>query len=565
MPAEAQILFYSDLPDEGGLIEQTLRQVSGSEHVRVASDPKAALDLLANEKFDLVFARSQKGALASTDFLNEVWKANPKSTRFVLADSAPDSEALVRCALGAHQLISTPVDPDGLSAALERANSIKRFVKSERIQLLVSRMRTLPSRPTLYVELMRELRSSNASAGTVGELVSKDLAISAKLIQVANSAFMGLEQQVSEPASAVLQLGLETTASLVLSIEAFARFDKVKPIYFSIDRVWKHSQSVADLARKICQLTGCDPEVSGQAYTAGLLHDIGKLAFAQNFEEDYQRTLKEAEAKALPVYEVEQLVFGGTHADTGAYLLAVWGLPLPIVEAVADHHLPTSQLSGSLSASVILHLAEQLSGSPERADEIVAEYPPELGLAPYADQLRALLDGGTSKPSQPHKVSAVSPNQPKPNPAPRRQKVVRKEDRGGQFKLNQPIVLLALAASVIILVLGGFLFFRKSPPPEAAAPRLKKSEVSATASKAEEKAPVKPPAVASKPVEPETPSPSANLKLQAIMYNGDKSGLIINGVLLHPGDSIEGWRVSSVTAKQAVLEHQGQRQILSLQ
>ena len=76
----------------------------------------------------------------------------------------------------------------------------------------------------LNVELMRELRSSNASAGTVGELVSKDLAISAKLIQVANSAFMGLEQQVSEPAAAVLQLGLETTASLVLSIEAFARF-----------------------------------------------------------------------------------------------------------------------------------------------------------------------------------------------------------------------------------------------------------------------------------------------------------------------------------------------------
>ena len=100
MPAEAQILFYSDLPDEGGLIEQTLRQVSGSEQVRVASDQKAALDLLANEKFDLVFARSQKGALASTDFLNEVWKVNPKSTRFVLADSAPDSEALVRCALG---------------------------------------------------------------------------------------------------------------------------------------------------------------------------------------------------------------------------------------------------------------------------------------------------------------------------------------------------------------------------------------------------------------------------------------------------------------------------------
>src|SRR4029079_15998925 len=99
-------------------------------------------------------------------------------------------------------------------------------------------------------------------------------------------------------------------------------------------------------------------EGAAQACTEATRNEMGILAFAQNFEEDYQRTLKEAEAKALPVYEVEQLVFGGTHADTGAYLLAVWGLPLPIVEAVADHHLPTSQLTGSLSASVILHLAE---------------------------------------------------------------------------------------------------------------------------------------------------------------------------------------------------------------
>src|SRR6476659_7003368 len=127
MQSEAQILLFSDLPDEGELIEKILREVSGAEKVQVESDPKAALDLMANQRFELVFARSAKGALACTDFLNEVWKVNPKSTRFVLADGEPEAEAMVRCALGAHQFIPTPLEPATVARALERANAITRF------------------------------------------------------------------------------------------------------------------------------------------------------------------------------------------------------------------------------------------------------------------------------------------------------------------------------------------------------------------------------------------------------------------------------------------------------
>src|SRR5262245_4784671 len=189
MPAEAKILLLSDVAEEAERIGQTLRQVSGGREVRFAADERSALELLVTQEFEIVFAHLRKGALACTYFLNEVWKRNPKSARFLLANSMTDSDALIRCALGAHQFIQMPVDPQTISAALARADSVKRFVRNERIQLLVSRMRTLPSRPSLYMEVMRELRSSTASAGAVGELVSKDFAISSKLIQVANSAF----------------------------------------------------------------------------------------------------------------------------------------------------------------------------------------------------------------------------------------------------------------------------------------------------------------------------------------------------------------------------------------
>ena len=88
----------------------------------------------------------------------------------------------------------------------------------------------------------------------------------------------------TDPAAAVLLLGLETTAALVLSVEAFARFDKVKPIYFSMDKVWRHSQTVAASSKRIAELLCNDSEVARNALTAGLLHDIGKLALALNLE-----------------------------------------------------------------------------------------------------------------------------------------------------------------------------------------------------------------------------------------------------------------------------------------
>ncbi len=568
MPTEAQILLFSDIPDEGEMIEKVLREVSGLETVQVAKDQKGALDLLSKEKFELVFARSQKGALASTDFLNEVWKVNPKSTRFLLADGAPDAEALVRCALGAHQLIPTPVDPKQLSSALERANSIKRFVKSDRIHTLVSRMRTLPSRPSLYVELMRELRSVNASAGTVGELVSKDLAISTKLIQVANSAFFGLEQHVSEPAAAVLQLGLETTTALVLSIEAFARFDKVKPLYFSIDRVWKHSQQVADIARKICQALGCEAELTGNAFTAGLLHDIGKLALAQNFEEDYQRAMKESEARKLPIFEVENLIFGGTHADTGAYLLAVWGLPLPIVEAVADHHLSADQLSAPFSASTALHLAEQLANNPEKAEEIIAQYPEELGLTAFIAPIQTALGLAPSKKekrSTPAPTPAATTPEPKISIRPKveARNVVRQSK---PWVLTGPALYAAIAAGVVLLLVGSFVALRKPPQTAGVATSNKSTVATAKAAQPPEpKAEPKPEPVTAKPVEPQGMPKTSSLKLQAIMFNGEKSGLIINGAMLHRGDTIEGWTVKTVTARQVTLEKNGEHETLFLQ
>jgi putative nucleotidyltransferase with HDIG domain len=438
MYSEAQILLFSDLPGEGERIAETVRKIS-DRPVRAVTDAATALKLIGADGPEIVFVHSQAGAAAATRFLDVVWTRNSKTTRFLVGDSTRDSDALVNCALGPHQFIPGPIDPEKIAAALNRADAIQGFVQNEQIRELVSRMRTLPNRPALSIEIMRQLRSPGASASTIGELVSKDLAISTKLIQMANSAFYSAEQQVSNPTEAVLLIGLETTAALVLSIETFAQADKLKPLYFSMDRIWKHGQSVAELARKISQTMDYDSETSSQVYTAGLLHDIGKLALALNFEEDYEKVLKDAQKKSLPVHQVEEQFFGATHAETGAYLLALWGMPLPIVEAVAGHHWPIHRLSTQFPAVTALRLANQLVNAPEKLETILTEYPSELGLGPHLEQFKALL--GISKDRTVKKREAKAP-------APQSNVARERPESSKEPQARRPVFYLAFTAAV---------------------------------------------------------------------------------------------------------------------
>ncbi len=361
----------------------------------VSQSAEDALCRLAQVPFDLIFVDLKAGPLASTQFLHEVWARYPKTIRFLLA-SQFEPDLLVTCALGPHQFLQKPIDSSSIRAALERATLVDRLFREPKVQNLVSRLRTFPARPTVYVEVMRELRSIDCSPHVVGELVSRDLAISTKLLQITNSAFFGFSQRVSSPANAVLLLGVETTASLVLGIEAFSRLDNIKLHYFSTDQVWRHSQAVANSARAIAETITNDVNIAHDAFTAGLLHDIGKLALAVNFEEQYRQALNTAREKNVPAWEVEKEMFGATHAEAGAYLLSLWGLPARVIDAVATHHLPAKELSGTFTPATAVHLANALdyaensrrSGFPEFRMDL--EYPAELCLQERIEELREL-------------------------------------------------------------------------------------------------------------------------------------------------------------------------------
>jgi putative nucleotidyltransferase with HDIG domain len=586
----ARILLLADEPGDSSKLQALLGEAAPDRTVFTATTQKEALAALEKHDFECVFCDLSAGPEVGAQFLQEIWKLRPRTVRFLLARSmTPD--LMVTCALGANHFLQKPLDALTLGSALSRADAINQFVRNDRIQSLVSRMRTLPSRPSLYIDVMRELRSPTASATTVGELVAKDLAISTKLIQVVNSAFYGLSQQVTDPGAAVLLLGLETTASLVLSIEAFARFDKVKPIYFSMDRVWKHSQAVAASAKRIAELLSNDPDVARNAFTAGLLHDIGKLALALNFEEQYHGALKLAEKQKLSPVEVEAQVFGATHAETGAYLLAVWGLPLPIVEAVARHHAPASSLEKHFSATTALHIAERLEYAEDVARnnikdvQIDLNYPPELEIAGRMEELRAIVrrdndEKGAAKADPNEGTMIFTRAELRANPAP----LSASGEPAPLVEVATPAPRQSESKKVAFLVIGclsvalacaiGFVtksqhtkMARLSAAQEtedAANPSDTKNQLSNLLVETSERAPRKS-AASEAPPAPVVEDAFAKLKVQAIMYNGKKSSLVINGRSLRVGDEVDGVRIVAVQPNEVTLEKAGAQRVLRLQ
>lgn len=577
MSGTARILLVADEPRDLAAIKGLLLEAAPERTVHSSVTTKEALALLEKEDFEVVMADLGAGPEVAAQFLQEVWKQRPRTVRFLIARGlTPD--LMVTCALGSHHFLQKPLDAHGVSSALTRADAINQYVRNDRIQSLVSRMRTLPSRPSLYLEVMRELRSPTASAATVGELVEKDLAISTKLIQVVNSAFYGMSQQVTDPAAAVLLLGLETTASLVLSIEAFARFDKVKPIYFSMDKVWKHSQSVAASAKKIAELLCNDPDVARNAFTAGLLHDIGKLALALNFEEQYQGALKLAEKQKLPASEVEAQVFGATHAETGAYLLSVWGLALPIVEAVARHHNPAKTMDMHFTAATALHLAEQLEYSEDpvrrgsRDVVLDLDYPPMLQISGRVDELKAIVRRDqpveVSKPKSDTSESLVShamQAQTAPLPANGEAAPLVEVSPGNLIAGVSRKTAFALITGVSVLIACTIAFVTKTHKAKAKEAILsselqdaanRKNQLSNFIMEASETIP---------DASSATVNPLQGLKLQAVMVNGTKSSTVINGRSLRVGDVIENVKILEILGSEVVVEKDGVKHSLRLQ
>ncbi len=260
----------------------------------------------------------------------------------------------------AHQFLPKPFDLDVLQSAVDRACTLRDRLDGDSLQKIVSTIRTLPSLPDLYQELVAVMQSPAASTETIVPIVSKDMAMVSKMLQVVNSAFFGLRRMISRPAHAVALLGLDTVKSLVLTLQVFRQFEQDPSMPVSIDSLWRHGLATASLARRIAELDGVGSLGIQRAFMAGLLRDIGVLVLATNFPDRFAEVIERAKIGGRPMAEVERELLGTTEAEAGAYLLGIWSLDNAIVEAVAFHHAPASMRQSGFSLLSVVHATNAL-------------------------------------------------------------------------------------------------------------------------------------------------------------------------------------------------------------
>lgn len=353
------------------------------------------LALMRVVRFDAVVANADLKEVPGARFLDEVMRRHPETLRFLVSNISSLNASALSAVGTAHQLVAVPLHWRSLQEALRRASQPDPWSPASSVQDLLARFRYLPSPPSLYFEVVRELEAEEASIERVGELVSRDMAMTSKLLQVANSALLGLKVQVGSASDAVLYLGVETTKSLLLLAHTFSYFDNLPASGLSMEELWRHSLRTGRFARSIALAEGIQGLELNLAFTSGMLHDLGKLALAANLPDQYTRALALAHQKKIWPWEAEQEVFGVTHGEIGACLLRIWGMPEYLIEAVALHHFPSQLLNRQFAPITAVHVANVLAHDlstrrPERVPEVDLDYLACLGLSLRLEEWRSL-------------------------------------------------------------------------------------------------------------------------------------------------------------------------------
>ncbi|MDB5312060.1 MAG: hypothetical protein JWO38_6262 [Gemmataceae bacterium] len=358
-----RVLIAADTP----LLEAVARMLPlhhAEWEVHLARGGPDVLARMDEEPFDVLVADAESRTTPADELLTEVRRRHPLAVRVVLTGEG-DRGRLVQLLSLAHRALIKPCTAADLQAVIRRACSLRELLNSPALAAVVGRLRSLPSLPALYTQLVVELARPNYSIEAVGELVGQDVGMTAKLIQVANSALIGLRWPISTPTQAVRILGSEWTKSLALAAGLFSRYDPTALRPFSIEVLWEHSRQVAGLAGRIAAAERAGERTIRDAALGGLFHDIGRLTLASQLPGPYREVLALIEKDGLTTTEAEHRVLDATHAEVGAYLLGLWGLPDALVEAVAWHHTPSRCPGGAFTALTAVHAADAILHADE--------------------------------------------------------------------------------------------------------------------------------------------------------------------------------------------------------
>ena len=356
-----RILFVDDEP---GLLEGLRRRLYRAQskwEMTFVATAALAVEELEAKPYDVIVTDMRMARMDGAQLLEIASERSPQTIRIVLSGYS-EERLVMRLVPLAHQYVSKPCEPDRLEQVIERCVQLQELLQEPRIRAMVGRIRHLPALPRVYSRLRQVLAREDVSAEEVAEIVSSDSAVAAKVLHVVNSAFFRLARPITRIEQAVVHLGFNAIRNLALSAEVFCEWSAVAvPAGFEPEQLQAHAQAVAAGAYALAGHQAW----ANDAMLAGLLHDIGYWVMLQQCPQEMEAAVLLSEQHPTPLCAAERAVFGTTHAEMGAYLLGLWGLPYPILEAVAFHHCPTLAAQSEFDALAAVAIAQEVLASAE--------------------------------------------------------------------------------------------------------------------------------------------------------------------------------------------------------
>lgn len=337
-------------------LQQRLRPLQDQWRMQFVTGAEAALAALEARRFDVIISDFGGKAYDGIGLLKSVRERWPAVVRLLL-DGQASQENVMKALPVVHQLLARPFDLGSLGNLVNRTVILQAHLYSNGVVAALGSLKSLPAVPRLYQQLTQELASGQATPKSVATIIEQDMSMTLRLLQLVNSAFFGLARRITHIREAVTYLGFEPIRNLVASAELFRAMSKIcAPAGFSLDEVQQHSQKVGITAASLL----ADRELARTAYCAGVLHDVGKVVLAVSMPEAYSRAAELARRLGIRHHDAEQQVFACSHAEIGARVLALWGLPQTLVEAVAFHHQPGALDDRQFSIAGAVHVADAL-------------------------------------------------------------------------------------------------------------------------------------------------------------------------------------------------------------
>ncbi|OSQ40713.1 response regulator [Thalassospira mesophila] len=374
-----QVLFVDDEENILNGLRRRLHAKRPGWKTHFALSGKMALEMCAQNSIDVVVSDMRMPGMDGSTLLEKIRISHPEATRIILSGFAED-EAILRTVGPAHQYLAKPCDEGLLIETIEHALELKGMLQRPGLRALISGIDALASPPDTYMRLVKTLEDPMAGNDRITSIVSADIALTAEVLKLTNSAYFAITQKISSVSHAVRMIGMDTLKSLALFVGLFQGFKGPGHITRRLNLLCHRSQQIGVTAALIAEAEGLGKQMSMMVPSAGMLSHIGSLVLLMNRTQEMEQVMAHVERDNVSIITAEEEVFGAAHPEIGAYLLGLWGFPGPVVQAVAFHHRPADVPERTMTPLSALYFAQMLCrdiNNPTQA----SQYPDQIDMA----------------------------------------------------------------------------------------------------------------------------------------------------------------------------------------